>query len=329
MAEKVFISFSTDWDQINYFGELISSLGFEPIIVEKKESLGKNPEDKALYYMEQCGKIIFIVTADTVDKNGKFHPKSNVAMEIGWSEKYFKDEDKIYILVDEAKLPSMKNNTYISFKEGNYIRAIKQLIKELGYKKSISVNNNKDEIDLSEQEIYCLFILANQKHLKLNRPTVFTYLNRKFNISTYTFNLAIANLIRDKFIAEGTVAGGQEYAGDIYFKILDRGIQLLDRISKMNKNKGEKTEKISTNQIAFLNVLLESENDKLDSEELFKHLTENISMTKGDYKLLAADLIEKNLIDREVTISPIAFGGKTQIYVLTPKAIKLLSKMRI
>ncbi len=328
MSEKVFISFSSGWVRIDDFEDLITSLGFEPIIVEKLESSGKNTEDKAKYYMEQCDKIIFVVTPDTTDKSGNVHTKPNVAMEMGWADSLFSDENKIFIKVDEAKLPSMKNKTYISFTEGNYIRAIEQLIRELGYKKSISVNNYKDEIDLSEQEIYCLFILANRKYLELNRPTLLAYLNKKFNISTYTFNLAIANLIRNKFIAEGTIAGGHEYAGDIYFKILDRGIKLLDRISKMDKNKGEKTEIISTNQIVFLKVLLESENEKLESEELFKHLTENISITRGDYKLLVADLIEKNLIDREVTISPIAFGGKAQFYVLTPKALKLLSKMR-
>ena len=212
MALKVFVSCSSNWPQLNDFRELLASLGYEPIIVEKKESLGKDPDDKSHHYMKQCDKIVFVITADAVDKNGKFHPTSNVAIEIGWSNDLFNDEDKVYILVDDAQQPSMINPTYIHFREGNYIRAIIQLIKEFGYRNTIEYIDLKIP-DLSEKEVSCLEFFLEEDENEIAASGLFERINKKINISQPDFKLIINKLFKYQLIEEVYVPSPYPIAG--------------------------------------------------------------------------------------------------------------------
>ena len=241
MALKVFVSCSSNWPQLNDFRELLTTLGHEPIIVEKKESLGKDPDDKSYHYMEQCDKIIFVITADAVDKKGKFHPTSNVAMEIGWSKEKFKEEDKVYILVDNARQPSMINPTYIHFKEGNYIQAINQLIQNLGYEKPAEQREYVDSLDLSRMDALCLAALATSPNRLLARPKLEEIVFKHCNIDTLRFNLSMHKLQKAKMITAGRFGSGSRYAHQEYYKIIGKGLDFLaDLDAEAKKDSEEK-----------------------------------------------------------------------------------------
>ena len=214
MAEKVFVSCSSNWLQLAEFKELIATLGHEPIVVERKENLGKDPDDKSYHYMKQCDKIVFVITADAVDNNGKFHPTSNVAIEIGWAKDLFKDENKVYILVDEARQPSMINPTYIHFREGNYICAINQLIKELGYEKLIEFGDLKLP-SLTKTEISCLEYFLKENDNEILEDGLFDKISSEISIDIPDYKLIINKLLKHKLIAEVPVIAPHLFIGQI------------------------------------------------------------------------------------------------------------------
>ena len=232
MALKVFVSCSSNWPQLNDFRELLTTLGYEPIIVEKKESLGKDPDDKSHHYMKECDKIVFVITADAVDKNGRFHPTSNVAIEIGWSNEVFNDEDKVYILVDNAQQPSMINPTYIHFREGNYIRAIIQLIKELGYRNTIEYEDLKIP-DLSEKEISCLEFFLEEDENEILAGDLFGLLSKKIDISLTSFKLIINKLLKYDLIEEVYVLAPYPLSGRTKcYKLAAKALDILYELKK-------------------------------------------------------------------------------------------------
>lgn len=230
MALKIFISCSSNWQQLNNFKELLTTLGHEPIIVEKKESLGKDPDDKSYHYMKQCDKIVFVITADAVDKKGKFHPTSNVAIEIGWSNDLFNDQDKVYILVDDAQQPSMINPTYIPFKEGNYIRAINQLIKELGYEKSIELEN-LELPSLTDNEIFSLRCFINEYHDEISKNELFNKITEETSLALPDLKLIMNKLLKYKLIEEVLMRSPFPLPGPIKgYRITSRGFDYLDEL---------------------------------------------------------------------------------------------------
>jgi hypothetical protein len=229
---KVFISHSSEWLEISNFEEFLQTLGYEPIIVAKQPDLNLNPDEKAQYYMKKSDYIIFIISRDAIDQKGNSHPRSNVAVELGWSQSIFRDDQIIYILVEDAKLPSMINKTYIHLKKGSYFSAISQLLRNLNFKKNAKACSD-EKIELTKSQFKIILLLANFPNTSSERSVVYNTLNANDNYSIVDFNLDINRLIELKFIIRGEIYTGM-HRGSYYIQLTTFGLKHMEETRNNN-----------------------------------------------------------------------------------------------
>lgn len=226
---KIFISHSSDWPYINDFEELIRQLGYDPVVVEKKPSLGMDPGKKSRHYLVSSDLVVFVITKDAVDSSGKPHPKSNVAIEIGLAQEAKKKQ--VFIVEAGARPPSMVTKTYISVEEGNYYRAIADLIREivsaLPRGANLEASESPDQIKkLDKVEKRIIEELSKDAYGSAARPELLDLLGSELRIDEQAFNIARAQLRRKEIIVEGEIAGGHEYEGELYLMLTSRGWEL-------------------------------------------------------------------------------------------------------
>ena len=228
--KRIFLSHNSDWGFINDFAELVSELGYYPVVVEKEPDLGLDPGAKSKHYMYRSDLVIFVITRDSVDSTGKPHPKSNVAMEIGLAVEKFKPEQRIFWVEKDARPPSMVTETYIPVQDGNYYKAIAHLIRNI--KKTIPSVEPKDEetFNLDDYEKFVVFMLSKQTHGSLARPPLFEVMSEKLGIDERQFNLIRFSLKKKRIITEGQTGVGHRYYGHIYLQLTDRGWEIASKL---------------------------------------------------------------------------------------------------
>ena len=230
MSNKIFISHNSKWEFIDDFADIIRELGYYPVVVEKEPDLGLDPNEKSKHYLYSSDMVIFVITKDALDSQGRPHPKSNVALEIGLAEEKFKPDQKIFFVEEGAKPPSMVTKTYISVEGGNYIKAIAHLIRNIKEVLPHVETSEKEKADLNEVERFILSELAKDTHGCLARPVVLERLAQKFSIDEGDFNIVRHKLRRKRIITEGEIAIGHEYHGDIYLMLTGAGWDIASQM---------------------------------------------------------------------------------------------------
>jgi len=228
MSKRIFISHNTEWEFIDDFADLIRGFGYHPVVVEKEPDLGLDPNEKSKYYLFSSDMVIFVITKDAVDFQGRPHPKSNVALEIGLAEDKFKPEQKIFFVDEGAKPPSMVIKTHIPVQGGNYYKAIAHLIRNL--KKVLPQVESREKVDLNAVERFIILELAKDTHGCLARPVVLKRLEERFSMEEGRFNI-LRHKLRDKeIITEGEIAIGHNYHGDLYLMLTELGWEIASEM---------------------------------------------------------------------------------------------------
>ena len=228
MSKRIFISHNTEWEFLDDFADLIRELGYHPVVVEKEADLGLDPNEKSKYYLFSSDMVVFVITKDAVDSQGRPHPKSNVALEIGLAEEKFKPDEKIFFVDEGAKPPSMVTKTHIPIQGGNYYKAIAHLIRNL--KKIFPQVESRGKPDLNVIERFIILELAKDTHGCLARPIVLERLEERFSTEEGRFNI-VRHQLRDKgIITEGEIALGHKHYGDLYLMLTEFGWEIASAI---------------------------------------------------------------------------------------------------
>jgi hypothetical protein len=228
--KKIFISHNSGWEFILDFAGLIYELGYYPVVVENEPNLGLDPGAKSKHYMYLCDLIVFVITRDAVDSDGRPHPKSNVAMEIGLAQEKFKPEQRIFWVEKDARPPSMVTETYISLQDGNYYKGIAHLIRNI--KKAIpnALPEDKQTVSLDDHEKFVIYMLSTQPHGSLARPPLLEVMSKKLGIDEREFNLIRFSLKEKRLITEGQTGIGHKYSGHIYLQLTRLGWEVASTL---------------------------------------------------------------------------------------------------
>jgi len=108
--------------------------GFRPIIVEEMPSLGRNPDAKVDYYLNQCQfAVIFAEANNPSVQDEQAYPRLNIINEIARVRKILSDK-LVVLLEDGLDLPSNESGavTWQRFSGESMDKAIAAVLRELG-----------------------------------------------------------------------------------------------------------------------------------------------------------------------------------------------------
>lgn len=113
---RVFVAHGKNVKIANQVKEIISLMGFEPIVAMERETNAKPVPEKVMEHMRTCGTAIIHVAIDTVlfDKDGKEHPQinGNVLIEIGAAMGLYPGYKFILLVEEGLQLPSNLQGLY-------------------------------------------------------------------------------------------------------------------------------------------------------------------------------------------------------------------------
>lgn len=188
--------------------------------------------------MDRCDKIIFIFTPDAVDKNGQIHPRSNVALELGWARDKFHEKDKIYILTENARMPSMINPSYIHLNRNDLFDSVSKIIKNLDMPHVASADSAHIDLRISENEKRCLEILQDSEDDSIWKDDLYKIMRKEYGIEPRDVKLIINSLIEGGFFNEGIKIGTYPLGGtQRYYGLTRKALSYLYELKKARDSK--------------------------------------------------------------------------------------------